>query len=156
MGKDKGGQQSQANKIVNYTQVTHDKNKMGMESLDASRNGCESQESQEPSMSDILKEIRGTRTELVTKIDTVAVDVTLLYVDLGKVVDRVAEDNIGYGDWLRDFSDWAVAEEARMKHVRTEEKLADDIAAWTRCCMTLEHQILHPLLPGIHKLTKGA
>ncbi|KAJ1082362.1 hypothetical protein NDU88_002530 [Pleurodeles waltl] len=57
----------------------------------------ESRDSQEPSMSDILNEIKGTHTELVIKIDIVALDVTLLRADLHKVADTITEagDTIG-------------------------------------------------------------
>ncbi|KAJ1110651.1 hypothetical protein NDU88_007999 [Pleurodeles waltl] len=97
MGKDKGGHQSQVNKIANYTQVTHGKGKMGMTTLEDTWGAAESCDPQEPSMSDFLNEIKGTSIELVTKIDTVAVDVTLLWADLHKVADSVTEakDTIG-------------------------------------------------------------
>ncbi|KAJ1201157.1 hypothetical protein NDU88_004972, partial [Pleurodeles waltl] len=97
MGKDKGGQQSQVNKIVNYTQATHDRDKMSAKTLEVYQCPLEGGDPQEPSMSDILNEIKGMCTELVTKINTVAVNVAILHADLRKVVHRVteAEDNIG-------------------------------------------------------------
>ncbi|KAJ1173426.1 hypothetical protein NDU88_005261 [Pleurodeles waltl] len=97
MGKDKGGRQSQANKIVNYEQVTHGKDRTHINTPDDTLGTVESCDPQDPSMSDILNEIKGTRTELVTKIDTVAVDVTLLRATLCKVAERVkeAEDAMG-------------------------------------------------------------
>ncbi|KAJ1089529.1 hypothetical protein NDU88_002680 [Pleurodeles waltl] len=96
MGKDKGGRQSQVNKIVNYAQVTHGKDRVGTNTLDDTQGATENRNPQKPSMSDILDEIKGTRSELVTKIDPVAVDFTLLQADLCKLADRFteAEDTI--------------------------------------------------------------
>ncbi|KAJ1139656.1 hypothetical protein NDU88_006023 [Pleurodeles waltl] len=42
-----------------------------------------------------------------------------------------------YGDWYRKFTDWAVAEEIRMKHVHTDDKLAEDVAAWAQMLQDL-------------------
>ncbi|KAJ1165503.1 hypothetical protein NDU88_005930 [Pleurodeles waltl] len=97
MGKGKVGRDPQVNKIINYVQVTHGKDKMGRNTLEDTWGSAENCCPQKSSMSEILNEIKGTCTKLVTKIDTVAVDVTLLRADLRKVADRVtkAEDTIG-------------------------------------------------------------
>ncbi|KAJ1162555.1 hypothetical protein NDU88_003023 [Pleurodeles waltl] len=49
------------------------------------------------SLADLMEAIKGTPTELTTKIDLVAIDVNLLRVDLRGVVDRVTttETNVG-------------------------------------------------------------
>ncbi|KAJ1097518.1 hypothetical protein NDU88_002636 [Pleurodeles waltl] len=52
---------------------------------------AEGHDPQELSMSDILNYIKGTQTELVTKIYTVVVDDTLLREDLRRVAHRVTE-----------------------------------------------------------------
>ncbi|KAJ1120532.1 hypothetical protein NDU88_008697 [Pleurodeles waltl] len=67
MGNNKGGQQSQANKIVHYAQVPHGKDRTDINTSDNTRGTVESRDPQEPTMSDIVNEIKGTRTELTPK-----------------------------------------------------------------------------------------
>ncbi|KAJ1081661.1 hypothetical protein NDU88_001839 [Pleurodeles waltl] len=71
--------------------VTHGKDRTDINTPDNTLGTVESRNPQEPSMADILNYIKGTPTELVTKIDTVAVDVTLLRADLRNVAERVKE-----------------------------------------------------------------
>ncbi|KAJ1143312.1 hypothetical protein NDU88_009622 [Pleurodeles waltl] len=62
MGNEKGGRQSQINKIVNYAQVTHSKDRMGTNTPEDTRGTMENRDPKESSMSDILNEIKGAHT----------------------------------------------------------------------------------------------
>ncbi|KAJ1153643.1 hypothetical protein NDU88_006402 [Pleurodeles waltl] len=78
------------------------------------RGTIESRDPQEPSMSDILNEIKGARTEMVTKIYTMVVDIILLRTDLRKVADRVTEAEDAIGVLNREVSEWVDMVSLRM------------------------------------------
>ncbi|KAJ1163110.1 hypothetical protein NDU88_003573 [Pleurodeles waltl] len=44
---------------------------------------------------------------------------------------------LNYGDRYQDFAEWVVAEEVWMKDVRSDEKLAEDVAAWAQMLQDL-------------------
>ncbi|KAJ1091488.1 hypothetical protein NDU88_004612 [Pleurodeles waltl] len=44
-----------------------------------------------------------------------------------------------YTEWFRDVTEWATAEEIRMKHARIDDKLTDDLRAWAAMLRSLRN-----------------
>ncbi|KAJ1176738.1 hypothetical protein NDU88_002005 [Pleurodeles waltl] len=42
-----------------------------------------------------------------------------------------------YAEWLKDVSDWVIAEEVQMRHVYRDDKFEDDIHAWSTMLIEL-------------------
>ncbi|KAJ1187589.1 hypothetical protein NDU88_004364 [Pleurodeles waltl] len=53
-----------------------------------------------------------------------------------------------YMQWFTDMMEWVVAEELQIKHVRKDEKLMDDMAAWAQMLRELRNPPEELLGPG--------
>ncbi|KAJ1204015.1 hypothetical protein NDU88_007796 [Pleurodeles waltl] len=87
MGKDKAAKPNQANKILSYTLPAPPAERLLTRALTP---GAETPNEADLSLADLMSAITTLRSELAYKIDSVALDVYLLYADLHKVLAVVA------------------------------------------------------------------
>ncbi|KAJ1124647.1 hypothetical protein NDU88_003096 [Pleurodeles waltl] len=57
-----------------------------------------------------------------------------------KDCEKIHTGHPGHAAWLRDVNEWAVAEELRMKRMRTD-KIVDDLRAWEGMLHAMNHQL---------------
>ncbi|KAJ1112681.1 hypothetical protein NDU88_000942 [Pleurodeles waltl] len=90
MMKDKVRKSAQVNKIVNYTHSLPFDKPEEVPQGDP-EDWVDAQTADGPSLSDLMDAIKGSWTEMVAKLGSVAINVNLFRTDLRKVADRVKE-----------------------------------------------------------------